>query len=81
MADVRVKLKLRRINELMSSPPVQAEVARRAWRMARAAGSGFVAVVNPHKFTARAFIQTDTDAARKRQAQDAVLERSLRAGG
>lgn len=80
MADVKVKLKLREINKLMTSAPVVSMVAQRAKRIAAAAGPGFIAVVNPHKYTARAYIRTDTQAARKRQAQDAVLERSLDAG-
>jgi hypothetical protein len=81
MADVKVKLKLREINKLMTSAPVVSMIAQRAKRIAAAAGPGFIASINSHKYTARAYIKTDTTAARKRQAEDAVLERSLSAGG
>ena len=80
MADVKVKLKIRGINKVMKSDPVQAEVARRAKRIANAAGLGFEAVVNPAKYTARAFVRTADFNGRKRQAEEAVLERSLDAG-
>jgi len=80
MADVKVKLKIRGINKVMKSDPVQAEVARRAKRMANAAGPGFESVVNPAKYTARAFVRTADFNGRKRQAEEAVLERSLDAG-
>ena len=80
MADVKVKLKLKGINAVMTSPGAIAEVARRAQRMASAAGEGFEAVVNPHRWTARAFVRTADAPGRKRQADDAVLERALDAG-
>lgn len=81
MADVKVKLKQKGIRETLKSSPVQADLARRAKRIADAAGEGFEMVVKPHKYTSRAFVQTDTEEARKRQAEDAVLERSLSASG
>ena len=77
MADVKVKLKLRGINKVMKSPEVQSAVARRAQRIAAAAGEGFEPVVNPAKYTARAFVRTADATGRKRQAEDAVLERAL----
>lgn len=80
MVDIKVKLKQARIRELLKSNPVQSMVAQRAARIARAAGPGFEAVVKPHKFTSRAFVQTTDAASRRRQANDAVLERSLDAG-
>ena len=80
MADVKVKLKLRGIREVLRSAPVQAEVARRASRMAQAAGSGFESIVKPHKYTSRAFVQTADAEGARRQAEEAVLERSLDAG-
>lgn len=80
MANPKVKLKIREINKLMKSNAVQSEVARRARRMANAAGIGFEAVVNPAKYTARAFVRTANAVGRKRQAEEAVLERSLDAG-
>lgn len=80
MGDVNVKLKLRGINALMTSAPVVSMVAQRAARIARAAGPGFKAVVDTHKWTARAFVRTDTQEARKREAAEKVLIRSLSAG-
>lgn len=72
-----VKLKLREINKLMTSQPVVSEVAARAARVRRAAGDGFVTIVKPHRYTARAFVMAETDSARRRQAKDAVLERAI----
>ena len=80
MADVRVKLKIRGIREVLRSAPVQAEVARRARRMAQAAGSGFESIVKPHKYTSRAFVQTASQEGRRREATDKVLTRALDAG-
>src|SRR5690606_33120383 len=56
---------------------VQSEIARRAHRMAASAGAGFEAVVKPHKYTARAFVQTRDQVGRVRQATEAVLQRTL----
>lgn len=78
--DVRVKLKISGINKLMTSAPVVADVSARAQRIARAAGEGFVATVDNHKWTARAYIRTATTEARKREASQKVLIRSLSAG-
>lgn len=80
MPDVKVKLKIKGIRQVLKSGPVQSDLARRAKRIADAAGEGFAAVVKPHRYTARAFVQTDTEEARKRQADDAVLERAMDAG-
>lgn len=76
---ISVKLKLKGLNALMTSAPVQSEVARRAQKMATQAGDGFKAVIHPHKFTARAFVQTDTasDVGARRQAEEHVLEKLL----
>lgn len=74
---VRVKLKIKGIRELLRSNPVQSEIARRAKSMAKAAGPGIEAVVKPHKYTARAFVQTVDDVGRIRQAEEAVLQRAL----
>lgn len=77
MSNVRVKLNQRGVREVLKSSPVQADLSARAARAARAAGPGFGAVTKPHKYTSRAFVQTVDDEGRKRQAEDAVLERSL----
>jgi len=80
MADVKVKLSLKGLNILMKSAPVQSEVARRAQRIAAEAGDGFESVVSPAKYVARAFVRTKDATGRKRQAEEAVLERSMDAG-
>lgn len=78
MGDARVKLKLTGLNKLMTSPPVQAEVARRAQRMAREAGDGFEASIKPHRYTARAYVQTKPESdGPRRQAEEHVLQRVL----
>lgn len=74
---VRVKLKIRGVRALLRSSEVQSDVAQRATRAARAAGPGFEAVVKPHKYTARAFVQTADDEGRKREAEEKVLNRVL----
>ena len=76
---VRVKLKIKGVRDLLKSRPVQSEVARRAHRMAADAGEGFESVVKPHRYTSRAFVQTDmgNEVGRQRQASEHVLQRVL----
>lgn len=78
MANVRVALKLRGINELMTSRPVTALVVREARRMAAEAGPNFEADIVPHRWTARAYVRPANAAGRKEQADNAVLERVIR---
>jgi hypothetical protein len=80
MTSVKVRLNLRALNALMKSAPVQAEVTRRAQRIADAAGEGFEAIARPARYTARAYVHTKDAVGRKRQAESSVLERSLDAG-
>lgn len=80
MAKANVRLNMRGIRAVLKSQPVESELARRAARIAAAAGPGFEMVVKPHKYTSRAFVQTDGRDGAKRQAEDAVLERALDAG-
>lgn len=77
MAKPRVRLKIGNIRKLLKSIPVQSEVARKAHLMAQDAGQGFEYVVKPHRYTARAFVQTDLtdDTGRRRQAEEHVLQR------
>lgn len=77
MSNVTVKLKLKGINALMTSPGVTAEVARRVKRGASAAGSGFEGVVVPHKWTARGYVRTRDDAGKRDQANNQSLMRAL----
>lgn len=77
MADVRVTLKIGGIRQLLRSNEVQSNIAARAVRAARAAGTGFEAVVKPHRFTSRAYVQTADDEGRRREANEKVLIRVL----
>lgn len=77
MSDVRVVLKMRGIRALLRSNAVQSNLAARAVRAARAAGPGFEAVVKPHRYTSRAFVQTADEEGRKREAEEKVLIRAL----
>lgn len=78
MADVRVRLKMGGLRRLLRSNEVQSEVARRARRGASAAGPGIEAVVKPHRYTSRAYVQTeDTDEARRNEAKNKTLLRAL----
>lgn len=77
MADVTVRLKIGGIRQVLRSAEVQKEVARRAQRGAAAAGPGIEAVVKPHKYTARAFVQTADEEGRRREADGKVLNRAL----
>lgn len=81
MAKPKVKMNLPAVNMLMRSRPIQSALNARAERIAAAAGPGFEAVARPHKYTARAYVRTADEEGRKRQAESAVLERSLGAGG
>ena len=77
MSNPRVTLKLSGIRKVLRSPEVTALVARKAKRAAAAAGPGFESVVKPHKYTARAFVQTATPEAAKAEAENKTLTRSL----
>ncbi|QAB17488.1 hypothetical protein Leucomu_05730 [Leucobacter muris] len=81
MSNLTVKLKLTGLNKLMRSAPVQAEVNRRAARIAAAAGKKYRLVVRPHRYTARAYVEpvegakiTDADHARLLRALDAAKD-------
>lgn len=79
MTEVKVKLNMRGLNQLMSSEPVAADLERRGRRVASAAGAGFELVMLPHKFTARAYVRTKDASGRRREARDKILARSLNA--
>lgn len=55
--DVRVRLNLRGINKLMRSAPVQAEVNAQAGRVSASAGNKFQVHPDPHRWTARAYVE------------------------
>lgn len=77
---VQVKLNIRGINAVMTSAPVADEVARRAYRIAGAAGPNFEMVVKPHRYTARAYVRAANDEGRKEEARDKKLTRAIDAG-
>lgn len=69
MGDVRVKMRLKGLNELMRSPAVQRRVNEEAGRVAARAGSKFQVHPEPHRWVARTFVEakegeTTTDADR-----------------
>lgn len=74
--NVRVKHNIKGIRKLMRSQPVADEIERVAKRMAGQAGEGFEYEMNPYKYGARAFVQTDVDNSRgrERQADEHVLQ-------
>ena len=78
--DVKVKLKIRGINVLMTSEPVVSAVAQRAGRIAKSAGSNFELVVKPTKRVARAFVRSKNADGAKAEARDKVLTKALNAG-
>lgn len=77
MADVRVKLKMGGVRAILRGPEATSEIAKRVKRGAAAAGPGIEAVVKPHKYTARGYVQTATAEGRKREANEKVLLRAL----
>lgn len=77
---VRVTLKLRGINAVMTSPGVTAEVISRAKKIQQAAGENFKVNVSPHKYTARAFVVSANAEGAVEEARDKRLTRSIDAG-
>jgi len=80
MPDVTVKLNLRGINEVMTSPEATSAVVRRAQMIKSAAGENFEVNVVPHRYTARAFIRPANSEGAKQEARDKRLTRALDAG-
>ena len=72
-----VRLNLRGLNALMTSPPVTAEVVRRAQAIQRAAGPEFEVNVVPHRYTARAYVRAKSAKGRRQEARDKVLTRAV----
>lgn len=72
-----VKLKLRELNKLMRSAPVQSETNARAARIAAAAGPKYRRVPSPHRYKARAFVEPVPDV----EISDVDQARLLRAFG
>lgn len=55
---VKVKLNLRELNKLMRSTPVQSALNAEGARMANRAGQKFRLTPSPHRWTARAFVES-----------------------
>lgn len=72
-----VKLNLRGIREVKKSASVKRDLMRRARAAARQAGDGFIPTVRSTKVTATAYVRTESDEARTREAKDKILARSM----
>lgn len=82
MADkTRLVLNLKGINAIMTSAGVQAELDRRAERIAAAAGDGFeVSHAKPHPWVARVYVRAATPEAMREEATNKSLTRAIDAG-
>lgn len=77
MGDVRVQLKLKGLNALMTSPAATSEVVRAAQKIQRAAGPDFEINVVPHRYTARAYVRAANARGMRAEARDKVLTRAV----
>lgn len=77
-----VRLNLPGINKVMKSQGVADELDRRGQRIARVAGSGFVAETDQpaHRWVARTRVRAATPEARAREAREDALKRAIDAG-
>lgn len=74
---VKVRLHLAGLNELMRSAPVQGIVTQSAHRIQASAGEEYEAVEVPHKWTARAYVQSKTYKGYKQEAKGGQLTRAV----
>lgn len=82
-AKVLIKWRFPVFREMRTSPEMMAELARRAERIAAAAGPGYEAGaprVTGGKVRGRVSVKTATTTARRREAKDHSLLRALNAG-
>lgn len=75
MAKPEVKLNLRGISAVLKAH--QSAVDATGESMSSSAGDGFEYVASPARFTARGFVQTNSSAGRRRQANEHVLQRVI----
>lgn len=80
MANPRVRIDSKAARELLKSAEVQADLMRRARRVAGAAGPGHVVSVEVGPKRARAEVRTGTAAARRAEAERKSLTSALDAG-
>lgn len=78
--DVKVKLNSAGVKALLQDPGVQADLLRRAQRIASAAGEGMVAGSEVGRTRARAWVVTATPEAMIAEARDRRLSSSMQAG-
>lgn len=79
-AKVKLEMNSQGVGELLKSAEVQAELKRRADRIAAAAGPGHEVDVRVGRTRARASVVTATREARKAEAESRRLTSSLDAG-
>lgn len=80
MSDVKFKLDLKGLNELMKSPEMQGVLNDAAQRIAGSAGDGYeVEAAHPIQFVAIASVRAATWKARKDNSENNTLEKA--AGG
>jgi hypothetical protein len=80
MAKVRIELTRNGPRQLRQSAAVQADMARRAQKIAAAAGPGMEATAQVGKTRARASVITATAEARRNEATARALTRAIDAG-
>jgi hypothetical protein len=80
MAKVRIELTRSGPRQLRQLPAVQAEMARRAQKIAAAAGPGMEATSMVGRTRARASVITATGEARRNEATSRSLTRAIDAG-
>lgn len=80
MARPRVKMNPKGVRAILQSPKILSDLKSRAGRMAAVAGPGMEvdSEIGPNR--ARASVRTNTAAARRREATDRALTRSIDAG-
>lgn len=80
MAKVRVEINRKAVRDLLRSPEVQSDLERRAQRIASAAGPGHRVATGVGRNRARTAVIAASYEARRREARDRNLTRSLDAG-
>lgn len=77
---VRIELNRAGVGEFLKSDDVRYNLHQRATAIAETAGPGFLAVSSVGRDRAYAIVRTDSAEARRAEAEDHVLLRSISAG-
>lgn len=77
---IRIKLNRAGVRALLTSADVTADLASRGKRIAAAAGDGVEMQVTRNRDRAVVFIKTETVEAKRAEAEDRTLTRSIDAG-